>query len=100
VGKENFEWIVDVVAELAVKKIRAAKPKVPEFHWSAYLGAASRADAKAEPKPAVAPEQVAKKAAIAARPVAKKSAAPEKAAAKKARKARVDQPEATVSAIE
>src|SRR5580698_4508141 len=48
VGKENFEWIVNAVAELAVKKVKAAKPKVPEFHWSAYLGAAARADAKAE----------------------------------------------------
>jgi hypothetical protein len=66
VGKENFEWIVDAVADLAVKKVRAAKPKVPEFHWSAYLGAASRT-AKAEPVPAAAPKAVAKKAANAAR---------------------------------
>jgi hypothetical protein len=74
VGKENFEWIVDAVAELAVKKIKSAKPKVPEFHWSAYLGAASRADAKAEPKPALAPKPVAKKGANAAKPAPKKAA--------------------------
>jgi glutathione synthase/RimK-type ligase-like ATP-grasp enzyme len=52
VGKENFEWIVEAVADLAVKKAKAAKPKVPEFHWSAYLGAASdtaKAAKKAKP---------------------------------------------------
>jgi hypothetical protein len=52
VGKENFEWIVEAVADLAVQKAKTAKAKVPELHWSAYLGAASQAPAKAT-KPAV-----------------------------------------------
>lgn len=59
VGKENFEWIVEAVADLAVKKAKTAKPKVPEFHWSAYLGAASDT-AKAAAQRAAKP--VAKKA--------------------------------------
>jgi len=52
VGRENFEWIVEAVADLAVKKAKMAKPKVPEFHWSAYLGAASDTAKAAEQKTA------------------------------------------------
>lgn len=89
VGKENFEWIVEAVADLAVKKAKAARPKVPEFHWSAYLGAASDTARAAAAKKA-APKKAAK-------PVVKK--APAKKAAK-TEKAGVGQPEATVSAIE
>jgi hypothetical protein len=50
VGQVNFDWIVNAVADLAVKKAKAAKPKVPEFHWSAYLSAATKPSAKAAPK--------------------------------------------------
>lgn len=47
VGRENFDWIVQAVADLAVKKAKAARPKVPEFHWSVYLsGGAKKAPAK------------------------------------------------------
>lgn len=83
VGTENFEWIVEAVAELAIRKATAAKEGVPEFHWSAYLAGGA--------KPAAA------KAAT-----AKKSAAPKKAAAKKAKKTPPASPEdiATVSAAE
>ena len=38
VGKENFEWIVEAVADLAVEKAKTAKPKVPEFHWARFWG--------------------------------------------------------------
>jgi hypothetical protein len=108
VGKENFEWIVDAVAELAVKKARSAKPKVPEFHWSAYLGAGAQAPAKAaapSPKTAAKKAPAAKPAAkkAAAEPAAKKSAAKKPAAKKPGKgssKERVGQPVATASAIE
>jgi hypothetical protein len=48
VGQENFAWIVQAVADLAVSKAKAARPKVPEFHWSVYLsgGGAKKAPAK------------------------------------------------------
>ncbi|HLJ77051.1 MAG TPA: hypothetical protein VKT75_06545 [Acidobacteriaceae bacterium] len=47
VGRENFEWIVAAVADLAVAKAKAARPNVPEFHWSVYLsGGAKKAPAK------------------------------------------------------
>jgi hypothetical protein len=69
VGRENFAWIVEAVADLAVKKAKAAKPKVPEFHWSAYLGAASdtaKAAAQKAGKPA-AKKAPKKKALVSAR---------------------------------
>jgi len=45
VGKENFEWIVDKVAKLAVKK--AQKPVQSELHWAGFLnGEAAMAPAK------------------------------------------------------
>ncbi|HKR27502.1 MAG TPA: hypothetical protein VJS11_08600, partial [Acidobacteriaceae bacterium] len=48
VGQENFAWIVQAVADLAVSKAKAARPKVPEFHWAVYLsgGGAKKAPAK------------------------------------------------------
>ena len=48
VGRENFDWIVQAVADLAVSKAKAARPKVPEFHWAVYLsgGGAKKAPAK------------------------------------------------------
>jgi hypothetical protein len=70
VGKENFAWIVDAVADLAVKKARTAKPKVPEFHWSAYLGASAEAPAKEVARESRGAKPSAKKEA-AAKPAAK-----------------------------
>ncbi len=37
VGEENFEWIVDRVAKLAVEK--AQNPEPIELRWSKFLGA-------------------------------------------------------------
>ena len=54
VGPENFNWIVDAVAHLAVKRAKLAKPRVPEFHWSVYLSAAAKGPAKAPSKKATA----------------------------------------------
>jgi hypothetical protein len=45
VGQKNFDWIVDAVATLAVKKAKSA-PAVSEFHWGAFLGAAGKPTAK------------------------------------------------------
>lgn len=52
VGKENFDWIVREVAELALKK--AAEPAgKPEYRWAAFLnGEAGNTTAKAAPKKA------------------------------------------------
>jgi hypothetical protein len=62
VGEENFQWIVDKVAALAVKK--AQNPVVkPEFRWAGFLGAESAVKVKAAPKKAAAKKAPAKKAA-------------------------------------
>jgi hypothetical protein len=45
VGQKNFDWIVQMVADLAVKRAKAA-PSVTDFHWGAFLGAAGKADTK------------------------------------------------------
>jgi hypothetical protein len=45
VGAESFEWIVSAVAELAVKKAKAA-PYKPELRWAQFLGAAPLAASK------------------------------------------------------
>ena len=42
VGQENFDWIVNDVAELAVRKAKEHTGKVSEYRWSAFLQAACR----------------------------------------------------------
>ncbi len=37
VGASNFEWIVEHVADLAVKKAQAPRPQGESFHWSRFL---------------------------------------------------------------
>ena len=67
VGAENFAWIVNAVADLAVKKAKEARPKVPEFHWSAYLGASAKTPAKKAgraPKKTTARKAGAERAAV------------------------------------
>lgn len=56
VGKESFDWIVDAVARLAVKKAQASEKFQPELLWSSFLGggalkktAAKKAPAKKTP---------------------------------------------------
>ncbi len=44
VGKESFDWIVNKVANLAVKK--AQNPTKPELRWSAFLGSEKKPAAK------------------------------------------------------
>jgi glutathione synthase/RimK-type ligase-like ATP-grasp enzyme len=73
VGQENFDWIVNAVAELAVKKAQQDSPAATGFLWSSFLSggaigkpakkAAAKAPAKAAPKKAAATKAPAKKAA-------------------------------------
>ena len=37
VGQQNFEWIVDAVAEMAVKKALSGENPVQELRWAAFL---------------------------------------------------------------
>jgi hypothetical protein len=49
VGEENFEWIVDKVAKLAVSKVGMAG-KVPELRWASLLGGSAAAAVKGKAK--------------------------------------------------
>jgi hypothetical protein len=48
VGRENFEWVVQTVADLAVKKAKSAPP-IADFRWGAFLGAVGKTAAKKAP---------------------------------------------------
>ena len=37
VGEDNFHWIVDAVAELAVRKAKEHTGEVKEYRWGAFL---------------------------------------------------------------
>lgn len=50
VGQKNFDWIVEAVADLAVKKAKSA-PKLAELRWSAFLNADDKKSAKKSAKP-------------------------------------------------
>jgi hypothetical protein len=78
VGEENFEWIVDAVARLAIEKARSTGSR-EIFHWGAFLnGEALTIAASADHPPA---KKSAGKKAVAKKAAAKK--APAKKAAKK-----------------
>jgi hypothetical protein len=62
VGQESFEWIVDAIARLAVKKARSANTQLAQLHWAAFLaGATTKAAGKAAAKKAAAKKGAAKK---------------------------------------
>jgi hypothetical protein len=37
VGQQNFEWVVDAVARMAVKKALSGENPVEELRWAAFL---------------------------------------------------------------
>jgi hypothetical protein len=37
VGRENFDWIVNAAAEMAVKMAQSGANPASEFRWSAFL---------------------------------------------------------------
>ena len=41
VGPENFEWIVDRVARLAIEKAQLASPSLNDLRWAAFLNGTS-----------------------------------------------------------
>ncbi len=65
IGKENFDWIVDAVAHLAVRKARLAGKTHTHMRWSSLLAAANKAANKKAPKakPEPAPKKAVKRAA-------------------------------------
>jgi hypothetical protein len=65
VGQENFDWIVNAVAELAVRKAKQQADLTPDYRWSAFLsGYTAEADSKTREKaskPSSASKQTAKR---------------------------------------
>ena len=59
VGQENFDWIVNAVAELAVRKAKQHVGRSPEYRWSAFLS--GYYDEAASSEKAEAPKKVAAK---------------------------------------
>jgi biotin carboxylase len=62
VGEENFRWIVDHVADLAVKKALSGDNPVTELRWASFLSGTTKAAAK---KKTAAKNSPAKKKAVA-----------------------------------
>jgi len=52
VGQENFDWIVNAVAEMAVKMALSGENPVKELRWAGFLAGASvpKAARKGEPE--------------------------------------------------
>ena len=85
VGQENFDWIVNSVADLAVKRAQSDAPAASGFTWSAFLNQQAAGTPK-KPAAKAAPSKTATKAS--AKPADKKTApaksvAPAKKASKK-----------------
>jgi hypothetical protein len=52
VGRENFDWIVNEVAELAVRKALSDEHPAKDYRWSSFLNGAQPAT-KNRPKASV-----------------------------------------------
>ena len=52
VGQENFDWIVNAVAEMAVKMAVSGESPVRELRWAGFLAGApaAKAEKKGEPE--------------------------------------------------
>jgi hypothetical protein len=37
VGRDNFEWVVNAVAEMALKKALSEENPARELHWASFL---------------------------------------------------------------
>jgi len=61
VGIDNFNWIVQKVAELAVKKAQSTTPAVSELRWSAFLNGDAGSTPAAKTKHAPAKKAASKK---------------------------------------
>ena len=43
VGQENFEWVVNAVAEMAVKKAQSGENPTRELRWASFLAGSDEA---------------------------------------------------------
>lgn len=95
VGEENFAWIVEHSAKLAIEKANAHKAKGFNSSWGSFVKDASgtkEKPKKAAPKTKKAKSKPAPKKKAATKPVAKKKAAPKAETKKTATKASAVKP--------
>ena len=84
VGQQNFEWVVEAAANLAIARAKAQKPGQDNLTWGTFVhptAAKAVASAKAAPKAAAkpaAPKVIVAKAPAAAKAPAKAAPAPKK----------------------
>jgi hypothetical protein len=50
VGQENFDWIVNAVAEMAVKMAVSGENPVKELRWAGFLAGEQKPEKKGEPE--------------------------------------------------
>ncbi len=67
VGKDNFDWIVREVADLAIAKCKSA-PQVPDLRWSTFLSGPKTKPAAKEPAAKKMPEKKAAAKSSAGKP--------------------------------
>ena len=60
VGEDNFHWIVDNVAELAVRKAKEHTGKVSEYRWSTFLAGQHRRDCRKQANDVKVPKSATK----------------------------------------
>jgi hypothetical protein len=82
VGQENFEWVVEAAANLAIERARAYQPGRDNLTWGTFVQQSARRDALSMPAvtKAAAKKPAASKAAAPKAP-ASKAVAPKKEAA-------------------
>jgi hypothetical protein len=47
VGQQNFDWIVDAVAEMVVKKALGGETPIGELRWAAFLNGPQLVESRA-----------------------------------------------------
>ena len=78
VGQQNFEWVVEAAATMAIARAKVQKPGQDNLTWGTFVHPGAAAVTK--PKPKVATKPAAPKATAAKKPTAKVKAAPTKKA--------------------
>jgi hypothetical protein len=53
IGAENFTWIVNAVADFAVKKASSGEKPTKEYRWAEFLNGGTPAEDKSRPTPEV-----------------------------------------------
>ncbi len=82
VGEENFHWIVDAVARLAIEKAQASQPDLAELRWAALLNGVSGAAKQTPTAEETSKPEIQKELAPVVKTAAKKAPAGGSATAK------------------